>query len=149
MYNKLENKVILHSKGVAEVMYKLANENKEEMYLLGLLHDIGKLRGFEDHEKNGAILLTHIGIKYPNEIYYHGKIQDEYSSPELDLLNAADLSVDSEGNIVGYQKRIEDIGNRYGFESTEYKNAITLSKTLLELLNKVKIHCNYEGGHNE
>ena len=71
MYDKLETRVILHSKGVAEVMYELANENKAEMYLLGLLHDIGKLGGFKNHEKNGAKLLVHMGLKYSNEILMH------------------------------------------------------------------------------
>ena len=52
---------IAHMHGVAEWMYTHAEEygceNKDEMYLLGLIHDIGYLYGSkEDHEQKGAEL---------------------------------------------------------------------------------------------
>lgn len=142
MYDKLNSKVILHCKGVAEVMYTLAKENKDEMYALGILHDIGKLHGFKNHGEAGARITSDIGVKYHKEILYHGKVQNDYKSNELNLLNAADLSVDAEGNIIGYKKRIEDIGVRYGFDSNEYRDAMELSKSLLDLLEEIEIDSN-------
>lgn len=139
-YNVIQEKTILHSKAVAEVMYKLADENKEEMYILGLLHDIGKIAGFNNHESYGANLLASMGMKkYEQEIRYHGKVQNEYSSKELDLLNAADLVVDSEGNVVGVTRRLEDIAERYGHESKEYQEAKKLSVLLRDILDKVVV----------
>ena len=36
------------------------------------------------------------------------------------------MQIDKFGNDVGYNKRLEDIKNRYGENSTTYKNAETL-----------------------
>lgn len=128
----MEKRIILHSYGVAEYMYRNAKANKDSMFVLGLLHDVGKLSGFEDHEMYGAEISNNVGFVYAKEIEYHGKVQGDYTSYELDLLNAADLSIDRMGNEVGYIKRIEDIKERYGDESEEYKNAVILAKQLIE-----------------
>lgn len=48
----------MHS--VAEYMYRNAKKydlNPEEMYILGLIHDIGYLKDRLDHEVHGARLL--------------------------------------------------------------------------------------------
>lgn len=128
----MEKRIILHSHGVAEYMYRNAKYNRELMFVLGLLHDLGKLNGFEKHEVYGAEILKNVGFIYAKEIQYHGKVQEEYTSYELDLLNAADLSVDRMGNEIGYKKRIKEIGEYYGEESKEYKDAVILAKQLME-----------------
>lgn len=128
----MDKKVIDHSFGVGLYMKEHAKSNKEEMFLLGLLHDIGKIEGYENHEINGAHILNKVGFKYYKEVELHGLVQDGYSSYELDLLNSADLSIDSNGNNVGYKKRIDDIKNRYGKDSNEYINACILSKQLIK-----------------
>lgn len=135
----LPDKVLKHSKSVADVMYQLSSDMAEEMYVLGLLHDIGKIYGHENHEQNGYMLMESLGFKYSKEILYHGKMQTDYKSKALDILNAADLSVDSEGNIIGYKNRIEDIGSRYGYDSDEYCEAIKLSKTLLPIVEQIEV----------
>ena len=124
--------MILHSYGVAEYMYRNSNKKRDEMYILGLLHDIGKIHGFDNHESLGGEITKDVGFIYSEEIKYHGIVQSDYSSYELDLLNAADLSIDSEGNEVGYIKRIEDIKTRYGEKSTQYIDAVLLSKELIK-----------------
>lgn len=128
----------MHAKTVAEVMSKLSNGDGR-MYVLGLLHDIGKTIDSQDHGMSGAALLESMGFQYHREVYYHGIPQDEYSSLALDLLNAADLSVDSCGNLVGYKKRIDDIGKRYGRDSKEYENAKKLSCTLKHILDQISV----------
>ena len=128
----MKKQVILHSYGVAEYMYRNSNKKRDEMYILGLLHDIGKIHGFDNHELLGGKITKDIGFIYSEEIKYHGIVQSDYSSYELDLLNAADLSIDSEGNEVGYIKRIEDIKTRYGEKSTQYIDAVLLSKELIK-----------------
>ena len=43
--------------------------------------------------------------------------------PELVLLYEADMSVTARGYRGGFDERLKDIGNRYGFDSTAYHNA--------------------------
>lgn len=112
-----------HMSAVAEYMFRNAERfglDPYEMYTLGLLHDIGYLYGSFGHAKAGGTLLINQGYKYAMEIAYHGKFQDEYDSPALRLLNEADLMIDSNGNNVGFDGRLKDIGNRYGFQSENY-----------------------------
>ena len=54
------------------------------------------------------------------EIYYHGEVNSEYKSNFLDILNQADMQINKFGNDVGYEKRLEDIKNRYGEDSEIY-----------------------------
>lgn len=54
------------------------------------------------------------------EVYYHGDIISEYTSMFLEILNKADMQIDKYGNDVGYDKRLEDIKNRYEEESKTY-----------------------------
>lgn len=128
---KLE-RVNKHCFGVASYMRKHAKQNKDYMFTLGLLHDVGKLNEDVPHEEYGALLMRELGFKYWKEIKYHGTPNCEYQSYELDLLNSADLSVNQYGEEVGYKARIEDIGERYGFDSINYKNAVALSKELIK-----------------
>lgn len=74
--------------------------------------------------------------KYWREIYYHGDTNSEYTSLFLEILNRADMQIDKYGNDVGYDKRLEDIKNRYGEKSKTYLDA----KLLIE-----KLRGNYNG----
>lgn len=122
--------------GVAEYMYQHANEynlnNKEEMYLLGLIHDIGYLYGEkEQHEQLGAELLG-IDTYYGQLVQAHGITPQTYKQihscsdseipNELILLWTADMSVDLNGREVGFQERLEDIAFRHGRDSKAYQN---------------------------
>lgn len=132
-----------HNIGVAEYMRENAEKyhlSPDEMYVLGLLHDIGYLSGRVGHEKVGADILNAIGLNqnYVYAIKYHGlnpKLIEEkpYDSfdfetaykdlPELVLLYEADMSIDARGYRVGFKARLDDIGQRYGYDSIAYKNA--------------------------
>ena len=57
-------------------------------------------------------------------------LTSDYSSPELDLLNKSDICVDSLGNIVTAEERLNDIGERYGYDSSQYKDALILAEKL-------------------
>lgn len=65
-------------------------------------------------------------IVYWKEIYFHGEIDIAYESIYLDILNQADMQIDKYGNDVGYEKRLEDIKNRYGETSEIYKKCVKL-----------------------
>ena len=133
----ISNERMAHMHGVAEWMYAHAEEygckkNKEEMYILGLLHDIGYIYGKPNHEKLGAQL---IGPKtdYADIIAYHGSTPQEYMNAhqcfdpdipkEMILLWVADMMIDSKGEEVGFQARLMEIEAAYGNASVPYKTA--------------------------
>ncbi len=128
---QITNERIAHMHGVAEWMYEHAEEygceNKDEMYLLGLVHDIGYLYGNkEEHEQKGAELLG-LDTYYGRFVRNHGLTPQEYIERygcfnseipnEMILLWTADMMVDSKGNTVGFKARLDDIANRYGADS--------------------------------
>lgn len=131
----ITNERIAHMHGVAEWMYKHAEEygceNKDEMYLLGLIHDIGYIYGNkEEHEQKGAELLG-LNTYYGKFVQAHGLTPQEYMDcngcfnseipNEMILLWTADMMVDSKGNIVGFKARLDDIEKRYGIDSESYR----------------------------
>lgn len=126
-----------HSLTVAKIMQQIALEKTwdknyaDAMFLLWYLHDIGKEFWYTvNHAEEWGKILKQSDYHYRKEVYYHGKVDIEYSSPELDLLNLADLQVLQNWKRVSAQERLEDIGNRYGFHSTVYEEAKLLAKNL-------------------
>lgn len=49
---------------------------------------------------------------------------------ELFILNCADMSVTVDGKNCTMAERLEDIGNRYGVDSSEYRKAVLEVKKL-------------------
>lgn len=133
-----------HCIGVAEYMRENAPKyglNPDEMYTIGLLHDIGYLEGRVGHEESGLAILKGIGLPEDSKAAFavsqHGKnlyevetnSKDTYKDgllkgcPELVLLCEADMSVNARGFTVGFDERLKDIGKRYGFDHIAYKTA--------------------------
>lgn len=96
---------------------KMKEEDVEDLFTLGLLHDIGyeflEPQDYITHNKVGGDLLKRAGYKYWKEVYYHGVANCEYQSRFLDLLNWADMRVDSSGNVVSLDGRLEELSIRY------------------------------------
>ena len=133
----LDNNRMKHSVGVGKKMKKLAGEIspgdkdfEQDMFLLGLLHDIGYEFSSEqdEHAQTGGNALRMNGYKYWKEIFYHGKPNAEYSSEALKILNIADLLTDAQGNEVSAKDRLLDVMGRYGKDSTQYKEFEKLAK---------------------
>lgn len=132
-----------HSIEVARLMKKMAEEigwtqeKCEEMFLLGYLHDIGyefsEQQG--DHASVGGIMLKRQKYKYWQEVFFHGKLNAEYTSEELTMLNIADMNIDSKGHNVGIKERLKDIAVRYGEKSKQFIEA----KLLIEKI-KSDVH---------
>ena len=126
-----------HSLSVARKMieigkkYNLSEDELQDLFVLGFNHDIGyEFENNSNHAYIGGEILKRNNYKYWQEVYYHGNIHSEYKSLYLKILNIADMQVDKYGNDVGFNKRLEDIKNRYGEESKVYKD----SKKLIENL---------------
>ena len=129
-----------HSLGVGKLMYYLAKEKGwkeekcQEMFVLGYLHDVGyEFTDNEYHALTGAEILAFSDYKYCKEIMFHGSLQKSFCSEELDLLNIADLHIDSNGNFVSIRRRLKDIAERYGIMSSQHKTAYLLAKQLKQI----------------
>ena len=135
---KLERGV--HSLAVAKKMkeigkeYNLKDSELEDLFVLGLNHDIGYeyTENGVNHEVIGGKILKRNGYKYWKEVYYHGKIPSEYNSLYLDILNKADMQIDSSGSDVGYKNRLLDIKDRHGEGSEAYKRCKKLVESFIE-----------------
>jgi len=133
----MDNDRLIHSYAVANKMVELGKEKNlldeqlRELFLLGYLHDIGYQFGInENHNVIGGNLLKNSNYKYWKEVYYHGIPNSEYKSLYLDILNTADMMIDKCGNDVGFDKRLDDIKNRYGENSIQYKNCVKIINEL-------------------
>ncbi len=122
-----------HMFGVAEFLRHYAQEQKlpqqdcDELYTLGLLHDIGyaflEEPDYHQHETVGGEFLKKQNYPYWQEVYYHGVVNCPYQSRFLNLLNWADLHVDSKGNVVSYEERLADIARRHQTSSLTFNHA--------------------------
>ena len=136
-YNSLTLEKTKHSVAVGVYMAEHSEQyglNNAEMYVCGLLHDVGYLDGRADHEKSGSALLLGMGLKeeYANAILYHGtkpcnvpkEIMDNpLTRRTLTLMYEADMQIDYKGHNVGFEGRLKDIGERYGKDSIAYETA--------------------------
>lgn len=133
----IDNDRLKHIFEVAKLMKEkadLVGLNKEAMFTLGMLHDIGYEFGENnDHNFVGFQILDKQDYKYAKEVLYHGKPNNEYQSLALDLLNFADMHIDKSGEYVSYEQRLEDIKTRRGVSSLAYINS---QKIIKELQNK-------------
>lgn len=130
-----------HCVEVARVMHELIKVRHpgeygdllaQDMFILGLLHDIGYeyTNDREVHNKVGGLILRRQDYKYWREIYKHGEANSDYDSSALRILNTADLLVDSKGNRVGVEERLEGIKGKYGVSSKQYNGACKLAKKI-------------------
>ena len=129
---------LMHSLAVARKMVEIGIEKGleatelEELFVLGYVHDIGYefAPSGKDHNKIGGNFLKQSDYKYWQEVYYHGVPDSKYKSLYLDILNTADMMIDKYGNDVGFDKRLEDIKNRYGKDSIQYINCVKIINEL-------------------
>lgn len=127
-----------HCIGVARKLYEMSIdrgwdiERAKKMFVLGFVHDIGY--EFTDtqseHADKGAAVLEQCGFQFANEVMYHGKVQQTYSSEELYMLNVADFLVGPDGSSVSCGERLDGIAQRYGEDSSQYIEAKKLAKQL-------------------
>ena len=112
-----------HIFGVSEFLKEygknmnFSDEQIKELYTLGLLHDIGyeflEEIDYQKHNIVGGLFLQSQGYKFWQEIYYHGTINSPYKSEYLDLLNFADMHINSEGNYVSFEERLDELSKKY------------------------------------
>lgn len=101
-------------------------EYAQDMFLLGLTHDIGYefLGNGRGHAALGGQILKRAGYKYWDAVANHGYSDILEVSDELFILNCADMSVDLNGNRCTMDARLADIAARHGADSDTYHNAV-------------------------
>ena len=122
-----------HILGVArkakEFALKLKPENAqyaEDMFLLGMLHDMGYefAESNSEHAAIGGKILKRSGYKYWQEISLHGDETIENMSDELFILNCADMSTGSSGEQFTFEERLAEIAARFGEDAAAYKKCV-------------------------
>lgn len=146
IYIRLAISRMQHCRGVAEKMKEMTENNPEkypydpeEMYVLGLLHDVGYglCACGPEHPEVGANALKRSGYKYWKEVLYHSRPNTPYKSPALELLNYCDLTVGPNGEDMTVPERVGDISVRYGQGSSQVENALQMIDELKKLGYKV------------
>lgn len=130
-----------HIYGVAKRCYEIAKckgyseDFARRMFMIGWNHDVGYefATNSADHATVGSELLglmgissDRIGSKTKHAIRKHGRFTNTKSTEWL-ILNQADMTVDSKGNVVTVEERLEDIAKRYGANSDVYDNARSIA----------------------
>jgi len=134
----ISNDRMQHILSVARQCYQIAN-NKYHLeeadcrkaFMIGFLHDVGyefSEYNLEHPEKGRELIKETLGVDLP-EIQQHGN-PDAEQTLFLSILNEADLTVDSKGNVVSVEERLQDIVSRYSEDALEYIKPLTLAKKL-------------------
>ncbi|MBP5161337.1 MAG: HD domain-containing protein [Alphaproteobacteria bacterium] len=115
------------AQALAEKIRPGDKEYAQDMFLLGLLHDLGYefTNDPMQHATIGANILKRARYKYWKAVAQHG---DEKAtlSDELLILNKADMGTGPKGETLTVQKRLADIKKRYGEHSPAYQKAKAL-----------------------
>lgn len=143
---------VLHMYGVGKYMYEHAPEfklDRESMFLMGYLHDIGRLRCDENHEMEGYDMLSINGFPKMSPIAFHGTTPSKYVKfnllsafdipKELILLWDADMHVTGDGAFVTYEERLDGIKAKYGENSNAYVNCVETVEWLQKHIDKYKV----------
>ena len=154
MIKRITDDRMKHMHAVAEYMYEHANEydlgeKKNELYVLGLIHDIGLLNGdIIGHEASGYELVESMGLEnwMAQAIRWHGSSPTEYKNyfgykddsqiPKyLLLLWEADMHIGANGGYKTYDERLHEINvkNIKMFGTNDWDKT---GKEIVELLRK-------------
>lgn len=104
----------------------------QDMFLLGMLHDLGYEFAREpgEHPKVGAEILKRQGYRYWREVENHGNVDIDEVSDALFILSCADMTIGPGGESFTMRERIENMAKRYGRDSRAHKKAIIAAERL-------------------
>lgn len=116
---------LAHMNATANRAYEIAktvfgkSENKaRQLYVLGLLHDVGYAFDPDDHAHAGGSVLISLGVEI-DAVYDHGDPTVGFMDDELLIVNAADMTTSPTGAPMRMEDRLRDIGDRYGADSPQ------------------------------
>ena len=140
LYPEITDTQFARMRIVADKMRNLALERgwgiecANDMYLLGLIHDIGYAVERADHCASGARLLERNGYRYAFEVAKHTTMPADASlcSKELLLLWEANLTTDAHGDDISLDEAINCAILKHGTNSYQYKNISAIVDILKE-----------------
>lgn len=117
------------------------------MFMIGWIHDIGyeftseqMLHSFESAEMIRFLSGSHEKMSYGlksayGAVAFHGSKLDDTNkelenSAEWIILNAADFTINSQGNAVSCEQRLFEIRTEYGENSKEYLESLDICRTI-------------------
>ena len=116
---------------IAKNKYHLSEDECRKAFIIGFLHDVGyefSENNLERPTKGKELIQETLGVELL-EIQEHGN-PDAEQTLFLSILNEADMTVDSKGNVVSVEDRLIDIKNRYSEDAIEYLKPLQLAKKL-------------------
>lgn len=101
-------------------------EFAEDMFLLGILHDMGYefMESNAGHAAIGGEILKRSGYQHWQEVALHGDETVENMTDELFILNSADMSTGPNGEDFTFEQRLAEIAGRFGEDSAPYKKCV-------------------------
>ena len=141
---------IKHTLGVAEYMKENAyifNLNKEDMWVLGYLHNINEHIDDKSASEHNAAILHRLGFKLAqytswckvSPLTYCKNLIVEIPPKELILLWKAIYSTNLEGEIVGYDECLKELKNTFGLMNMNYMVAAETVNWLKEYDKSVEL----------
>lgn len=102
------------------------NKFAEDMFLLGMLHDMGYefIESNGKHAHIGGEILKRSGYKYWKEVASHGDETVKNMSDEFFILNCADMSTGPNGENFTFDERLDEIASRFGKDANAYKKCV-------------------------
>ena len=102
------------------------NKFAEDMFLLGIMHDLGYefIESNASHAAIGGEILKRNNYRYWQEVSLHGDETVENMSDELFILNCADMSTGPSGEDFTFEQRLEEIASRFGKQSQAYQKCV-------------------------
>lgn len=122
-----------HILGVARKAKMLAEKLKpndtqyaEDMFLLGIMHDLGYefMESNVSHAAVGGEILKRNNYRYWQEVSLHGDETVENMSDELFILNCTDMSTGPNGEDFTFDERLKEIAQRFGEDAYAYKKCV-------------------------
>lgn len=101
---------------IATTIFGKTEDQARQLYILGLLHDVGYAFDPADHAHAGGRVLADLGFT-TDAVYDHGDPNVGVMDDELLIVNAADMTTSPTGAPMRMEDRLRDIGERYGADS--------------------------------
>lgn len=123
---------------LARDIFEISEKEAEQMFVMGILHDIGYefVSNQLEHAQKGGEILKSAGFQHWEPVARHGTENIDVSDHRDLVLNIADMSVGKTGKRIGFNKRLQDIENRYGKDSPQYVTSKNVIEKICEEIQK-------------
>lgn len=104
---------------IATTIFGKTEDEARQLYVWGLLHDVGYAFNPDNHAHAGGKVLVDMGLT-AYVVYNHGDPTVGIMNDDLLIVNAADMTTSPTGAPMRMKDRLEDISKRYGADSKQF-----------------------------